>query len=406
MVCLYSDALPFKSITIYDANQNSVGTVSGVGEMYQVMLLTAGKRYTVAASFNDTHMTGDLSFRILYDFKLFGDCAVEYDNTVMQQKGGTPLDYTVTYEGTPLTEGVDYEVLSSGDDTQIGVAEIQLHGLGQYVGQISVNYYIYPKTMPALEPISMTVEETYSDTRSFPGTQRAYRFTAPAEETYYFTLPNRNVDMTSFVYNSSGEVAPVGTRRFDLKKGETLDILCVTDWLSGFCDVTDTYTISVTTTPPTGYFYDNGVSYEINNGVATIAWVDESYVGVRILEEVTDNDSGAVGTFGGFSVDALETLRSGHTVYGDGLGLVYDYCQSNGICYAALEPNSVIAGDITGDGLIYIDDALTLLRWLGEGYGMHMSERAYTNADFNGDGAVDMRDFRAILKYVEQISVG
>ena len=62
---------------------------------------------------------------------------------------------------------------------------------------------------------------------------------------------------------------------------------------------------------------------------------------------------------------------------------------------------TVLTGDVNGDGRINARDARALLRYLA---GMEeMSEEGKTAADFNGDGRINARDARAILQYLAGI---
>ena len=129
-------------------------------------------------------------------------------------------------------------------------------------------------------------------------------------------------------------------------------------------------------------------------------------VGLTIPDVIYDPDDDVSGVFAGINEDELGQIRFTHTIYGELGGVVDTYCTEQGFCFAGLDPQTTLAGDVTGDGLVTLSDAWTLLRWLAEGKGMHMTERAYANADMNGDGIADMLDVRAILETVNSTAVG
>ena len=58
---------------------------------------------------------------------------------------------------------------------------------------------------------------------------------------------------------------------------------------------------------------------------------------------------------------------------------------------------SIVAGDVNGDGEVDVADAIALLRYLA-GYGDESTIPA--NGDFNGDGEVDVADAIALLRYL------
>ena len=79
------------------------------------------------------------------------------------------------------------------------------------------------------------------------------------------------------------------------------------------------------------------------------------------------------------------------------------------IHYNVSTSDTSITGDLTGDNLVSVDDAvLTLTIYAKKAAGMDVdfSEAQVAVADVNGDGAVDVKDAVAILTYYAKVSAG
>ena len=79
------------------------------------------------------------------------------------------------------------------------------------------------------------------------------------------------------------------------------------------------------------------------------------------------------------------------------------------IHYNASTPDISITGDLNGDNLVSVDDAvltLTIYAKRAAGMDVDFSEAQVAAADINGDGIVDVKDAVAILTYYARVSAG
>jgi hypothetical protein len=126
--------------------------------------------------------------------------------------------------------------------------------------------------------------------------------------------------------------------------------------------------------------------------------LDAEATGIVIPEVFTDPADGTEYAFGGISTLLCDALAGTHTVFGEAGGAVQRFCAENGICFAALDPQSDCAGDVTGDGILNTDDILTIARFIHECPGMQLSDAAIALADCNADGILDETDLRILLR--------
>jgi len=404
--CLWKDQLEYTTISVYDSDMQIIEYNDGIGLIYTEVYVEPGNQYYISAAFADRTMTGSFDFTLTSDYALLDYCEVDTENLLAYQENAQVPDYTVRNGDTVLTEGVDYEVFYLGGNDDYGRAEICFKGKGHYIGYLDFSFYIYPDHWNDVIPdqqIDLAAEETVFTERGLPGAVTLYTFTADHDATYYLNLPNTDsAAVTAFVYGTDGFICPLSQHTFELKAGDTIQILCMTDWLETSYDIYDMYSVQVTESAPSEYYWtENGLCYYLENGLAYLLFVDDMMLetGFYIPDVIYDPEGGIQGAFAGIGEELYRHLAFTNTIYCEQGGLVADYCSENGYCYAFTDPQTTLAGDVTGDGLVNQNDAWTLLRWMTEASGMQMTEQGYANADINGDGIADMLDVNQILRY-------
>lgn len=339
---------------------------------------------------------------------MLSDCELRCQEVLPFEGAAAVPEYSV-YDGDKmLTEGVDYECFCIGAENKIGRASVTLRGLGRYDGELTFSYYICPDISSDSwdDAEELTLNEETRSVRDYPGTYHDFSFTAPYTGEYYMELPYYEYcGVNTFICKGS-ELLPMDTRTIALTKGDVLYFRCVTDWLEGFYDNTDDFIICISDEVPGMYLDKDGVYYYTENGEAHVDDFDYSLVGIYVPDTIYVDHTNISATFAGFYDSMTEELRGAHVIYGNPDGPVAQYCFEHNILFSELYPHSTVKGDVNGDGIVWDDDCKILMYWLGEGAGMFLSDQAYANADMNGDGNVDLRDVRAMLRYISETAMG
>lgn len=389
-------------IQVFDENYDLCAMLSGLDQTYTVAETLADTRYVLAVGFNGAKMTGEISFDILSDYQLLDACTVEgADAIAIGTEYETIPDYKVlAADGvTELTEGVDYRIRSTANTTRIGQAVITLQGIGDYYGILEYHYSIYDE-MPT-EVLELALSEQTEILPEYPAEQFHYSFTAPADGTYHVTTEELYVrDYNSLVYDESG--AFIGTLQkdgsfnsFTLKEGETLTFT----WIVPMVDMQDYPQSYAMTFSIEAYqvMTEYGVTYEVYGSKAMIVAIDPDYVGIYIPDYMGENDELIVDVT---EETLMELMNHTQTIYLDSDSELGEALKTMDLCVAFFDSDTTLTGDVTGEGALTINDALTLHRWLTEGKGMFMSDHHYSLADHNGDGAVTILDVESILNAI------
>lgn len=393
-------------IAVFNADMQKIGSCEGYDLRYSEITVEAGKTYTVTVSYTAKEQTGSIPFRVTSDYTMLSACTIDGIDAIPYPAHTEIPAYTVRDGDTLLTAGVDYAVQHTYIPDSYGEAYIILSGMGRYIGTAVYQYCIYPENRMDVEsePIALELDMPYLQrfADSNDDTQH-FRFTSEreADTTYYLLLPDAKRDgIRSFVYDSNGVMQPLNAAGITLAQGESVDIFCIAGRIEEYhCSVS--YSVGITDSV---YYYDaeSGVQYRIENGKAFVHSFDADVVGLQIPDVVVNPANGISGVFSGIAMSDSESFRQNYTIYGENGGLVDAYCREHTLCFADIDPQSTVPGDISGDGLVTADDARTLLRWLTECRGMRMSELAYAAADCNGDGDVNLLDVLAILEICTQ----
>ncbi|MBQ8920859.1 MAG: S8 family serine peptidase [Oscillospiraceae bacterium] len=400
--CIWKDDLLYETVAVLDKNMEIVASISGCGYQFFDFYPEVGKEYYIAAGFADPDYSGTFTYHLVTDFGLLTACNAEYEQMQPYADGTAVVpEYTITDDGYTLKENTDYYVEYIGGDTRMGEAEISLIGMGHYVGTLVFNYQIYPdaSVMKDLVAEKLTLNEEAEEMRDYPETMHLFTYTAESDGTYYLSLPNSwNGAVTAFVYQADGTIMMPTPKKITLSKGETVSILCVTNYLESFYDVTDAFSVSVMTTPIADYYWDGMLSWEIYDDEAILDYFPDEFRGVSIPEHLEDEASGISARFAGVSEELAEMLADHYVVYCEPGGAVENWCRDNGVCFAYEAPETSITGDITGDAVLDQSDLRTMLYCLSESPGMILSDAAFANADCDGDGLLTMGDVSQLLK--------
>lgn len=401
---------PFVTVQVVDKYGELIGIALGVDLCLVEMYCDQGEDYYVVVT-----SAGKAEFDLIVssDCVDFTQCNITAEEGFVYKEGTAfKPDYHIFDGETELTEGKDYRVVYNCANDCIGRAEIGFEGMGRYLGRLTYSYFIYPETLDdrSIEDDrvvrEMTLEETCDEERNLPGSQYLYAFTAPKDGTFYLTLPNQEHDgVNAFVYGNDGKVLPLGQKQIEMKAGEKITILCITDYMeSDYFTEYDAFSLRVSESSGISYVEDNGVVYRLEDGDAYVVSLPEGMLGIRLLDTVYDEENDAIGCFAGFDENC--TIPAQCTFYCDGYGFASVVCSELGFCFAFAEVTEALGGDVTGDEMVDFFDVWTLQRWLAEGAGMMMSDQAYINADVNGDGEVDLLDVREIMWMILSEAVG
>ncbi len=405
---LRSDGLEYRCLKLYDNRMQETVNLSGCAGAYEMFTVRRDEDYLLLVSFGDSAHTGDISFTIQEDYRMLSDCELRCQEVLPFEGAAAVPEYSV-YDGDKmLEEGVDYECFCIGAENKIGRASVTLGGLGRYDGELTFSYYICPEIGSDAwnDPEQLTLNEETRSVRDYPGTYHDFSFTAPYTGVFYLDVPYYEYcGVNTFICKGS-ELLPMDTRIISLTKGDVLYFRCVTDWLEGFYNNTDDFIICISDEVPGMYLDKDGVYYYTENGEAHVDDFDYSLVGIYVPDTIYVDHTNISATFAGFYDSMTEELRGAHVIYGNPDGPVAQYCFEHNILFSELYPHSAVKGDVNGDGIVWDDDCKILMYWLGEGKGMFLSDQAYSNADMNGDGNVDLRDVRAMLSYISETAMG
>lgn len=389
-------------VTVFDSKGRSVCELCGAGYLSAEIEVNRGETYQVCVRFYSNLLTGTTDLTILDAYRLLGECAVQ----VGEMRDGQPPEYAL-YDGEALlTEGTDYQFCSDLAGDTAGTGLLRFTGLGAYTGELVWAYKVSPESIndPLIEAETADSETELQCgalrhiVRGRSGSQRIFTFTAPADGRYSLILPDLNDAMTAFVFLPDGSRTDAA-KQVTLQAGETLRILCITNIYSPV-DEFEYYQIGVQNDAllEPKQFSADGLLCELRGTEAVVTALDAEATGIVIPEVFTDPADGTEYAFGGIGTLLCDALAGTHTVFGEAGGAVQRFCAENGICFAALDPQSDCAGDVTGDGILNTDDILTIARFIHECPGMQLSDAAIALADCNADGILDETDLRILLR--------
>ncbi len=415
---IIKEDVSYTELTVIRPDGAETGSCGGIGYQSGFAAVSPHEAYLAAVKFRNPEQTGLCTFSVIPNAVSIDAATPVYETMIPYSEANPVPDIRFDYLGAALREGVDYQILRVGGKEHLGKAAVTVRGIGRFVGEMTLNYYIYPEN-PA-EQFELTDELIPNEAKTFlwekPNQIQLYRLTSDADGSadFYLHTPDESSGCSAFLYDADGTVHPYGEiQHFVLQKGESAYVLCVTDWLE-FDDDNTEIELLVTEKMPVYDYYDeeHGTTYRMEGSSAWLTGIDPDMIGVYIPDIIYDADKNIRAEFAGVDVYAFREwneITSSEMIFLDYLRTRTFYTEPDSyaewilkaLCAAAAYTNPVcsVSGDVTGDGEVHADDALTLLRWLSEASGMHMNDSAYRCADFTGDGMVDLLDVQAILAF-------
>ncbi len=396
---VYSEA--YCTVRVYTVNREYAGECSGFGEMYCELNVRSDADYYIIAEYPDNAYTGTVQVELLEDYYLLQDCDCDLPAEVPVQISALPA-FTVRCGEENLREGVDYEVRYCFGVNVAGRGEICLKGLGKYVGEKVHTFY----SVPEVELTAFYVPELELDADYYeyelncPGTIRYFRFTADKSGDYYVSAPtsDRNGAET-FLFKNDTELIARGCATVHLEANESVLLVCVTDTIESDFESNETYQLMVSMKVPDQFWTDGkGMKYLIKNGEACLVDCqakDLYAIDIPSAIVLPGSDKEIPVTQIAPNPRLKEML-----FYLERGSAAAEFCTEHAaVWYAYRTVQEKIAGDVNGDGFVSEIDAVALQYWLTEATGASLDDLAYDNADFNGDGSVDLSDVLDILAY-------
>lgn len=402
--CIAKDFLENAEITVTDQHGDNLCEITGVGYQYAELTVQLRSLYFVNVRYFDTQMTGSIPFRVIPNGKLLDRCMISAPEMLPDDSLDGPPAFEV-YDGEQLlTADQDYEVYWQGVEGEYGFGKAVLHGIGQYAGTLEYRYIVYPSLETVLEMgvyEELCTECELSLDWFLPGYWRRFTFTAPYDSFYYLNMPNSaKSGASTVIYMPDGSILPQDVRGLKLSEGETLNILCMSDSLEPETEIS-TYSLMISVEPVDELYSENGYTYQLEWDIMYLIGIPEGLQGIYVPDFVTDEKNNITGSF--FGIESLELknyIEENCTVYCEKDSAVSRYCIDQGICFAYVDAECTVMGDVTGDGVADRNDMLTLMRWLTEGEGMRMSESACKTGDLDGDGVLTMNDLSLLCRMI------
>ena len=259
--------------------------------------------------------------------------------------------------------------------------------------------------MPLEENLTLD-SEGYADW-ILPGEWTRFTFAAKINGTYYITLPESKKDaVCAVVYLPDGSTMDADRRSVELKAGQMIHILCMTDWLERETTIPSGFSVCVSMDVVSKYYSENGYEYYIDSmGWADLLALPKDMVGIYLPEYVKDKQDGVeVYIMGSTNFDVVRSITEDLVIYCETGGKMEGWCQTLNACYVLYKEECTVAGDLTGDGLVTKNDAILLKHWLNESAGVYLTDSAYKMADLDGDGNVTAMDLVLLQKMLPTVS--
>lgn len=383
--------------------------VFGTGVQSLSFTVPAGETRYIMVKFSSVNRTGTLHFSLDTDLRLLSDC--EQISTPVAWTGARVLpDVTFTDGDYTLVEDVDYTLRYTCDDTKLGTASANFIGIGDYFGVADVEYEIIAPDLfaqEASEAFPILLDEIYTGAEQSGSTDYLiYCYQAGIDSELKFDIYDCMCFMTVQRYDSEGHyqesiyMRMSDSMTFSLAAGETGYLLFSKSKVSGWnqtfrCILRDLNAADYTIVDDT----ENGVSYRIRSGsqYAEAYAVNPKVNPIRLLPEI-----------GGIPVThvpegLLRGLPADSVVIGYAGCKAAEYAARWGVAYEVYAPENAVltAGDVNGDGRFTVTDAVFLLHVIAESTGAVLSDAQWDCADCNGDGTVDLLDYRALIAALE-----
>ncbi len=365
------------------------------------------KTYYVYVSFLNKSQTGTVNLQYRTDYTPLHACRLDAPEQVPASESGFP-PYRIYDGDTELVEGRDYICFSHGGEDQIGYAEMTFEGIGRYAGLKEYEYYRCPDFADVLTMEQTELIDSISRNRGCPGYRECFAFEAPEHGLYQLNAPNIKRDgVCAFVWRENGEQLSALDEPTELRKGEKLYLLAVTNYMNSGYSRQMEYTISVTCTETiaenTFVTIDNIIyEYIPGQGYVLSDYADDLY-GIYVPDQIYSEETQQSEPIFGIADAFIEKAAGNITIYYDSNDRnMAELCRSNGLCGASWDPITEMTGDITGDGMLDQNDILTLIRVITEGKGMHLTDTICSLSDQNGDGILNLADVNLLTDRIRE----
>lgn len=405
--CLEKESMPDASVRLLDSRGFSVGRASGIGMQSSVFPVQAGVQYYVAVSLTAPQETGTVRFAVREGVTSLESCRITGEK-LLHWSDHTELPFIQVFDGdTELLAGCDYSLLISDKPAQPGYNVLYLCGIGNYTGEVLYEYYAAPPfdlVYDEAAAAAMTLEQDVMLKSGNPGSLQPMYFTAPADGTYYLDMSKYDKYCCTLLrYADDRETVSAGRICFPMKQGETVRFVSMINWPESDFEPKKDASVRMTEKVPVISFEQNGYGFQTDtDGTFSVISLPPDQCGYILPETVTDPETGITAhfyeLFGMLTWHGRDFFVGTVTIYGTPGGAVEAFCDENGYCFSALDPDCSVRGDLTGDGLVNDDDGQTLSRWLAEGGGMMLPGQAAEAADLDGDGQITLSDLYEILR--------
>lgn len=375
----------------------------GAGSKSLSFTVPAGETRYIMVKFNGTARMGTLHFQLETSLRLLSACEITAEPVSWTGERVLP-DLHFTDNGTELEEGKDYSIRYSYNDINPGKATVNCVGMGDYFGNVDVDYQIVMPELFALEAfesIPVALDVTYHGKEETKCPYLVYRYTAGTETALHLDIVRSAVKINVQRYDSEGHwqeslfVKPDGFTEFVMNAGETAYFLLSATDVSGWNQVFD-FELSALRKEEYRYVKDSehGVTYRVltDGSYAEVYALDAKQKVITLLPEIEGVPVKYI-TEGLFYALPADTVVIGYS----GCGAA-KYADSFRFAYQEYPGAERVQGDINGDGRFTVADAVLLSRVLAEQSGINADAVRFSEADCSGDGFADVDDLRLMLR--------
>lgn len=389
------------SLSVMNEDGEQLTTAKGYDEVYGFAFVTAGETYYVTAAFSATDMTGSFTLLLEKGKRNFAACESKVDDVYYVSGEAIEPKPVISYGGQRLTEGVDYTIVTYGANLNAGEGCIELKGMGNYIGRMSVAFDIYLENIHNLDIaaddfVEAVPDETYNFAAGDLDDSLLLKFTNTTGNTDIFSIDLVEEDAYYIVQAYDADGVPIldfNDKGFMLPAGETIYLYLVTNRIWWDEEGHANLTICAT-----DYFYGayNGLYFMANtDGIAFLYNVE----GDRFSYEIEDSF-----VYNGKEINIIGCCEDVHDYLYWNQQVFYVSSVDNGIGLALLEEGFVavslaniskVAGDADGDGDVDGNDIVLFNGYVCET--AVIADGNLANCDLNSDGAIDYNDLGILL---------
>ncbi len=384
-------------VNVLNENAQSIVSVKGYDEAYGFATVTAGETYYVTASFSATDMTGSFTLLLATGKHDLSLCTTEVAEVYYVTGEAIEPKPELFYNDELLTEGVDYEIVTYGANFKAGIGTVELKGMGDYIGRMTVYFNIYldnlyQQEMVEDEAVEAVIYEAYYFAPGDLDHTLLLKFTNTTDDNEVFSISLNDSDSISVLqaYDAAGiPILDFNPDSFTLPVGETIYLYLVTNRLWWYEVGEATLVINIGGNMEVEH---NGVYYSVDgDGNAVIIGI----AGDRFSYEIEDSfvyDGYEITVVGVDSEALMDSVLWNQQVFyvpsaEEGVGyelLMFGYVA---VC---LDDISAVKGDADGSGYVDMNDVILFNGFVCEA--AVIAEENLTNCDLNSDGSIDYND--------------